>query len=168
MTDETASGRETVVFGAGCFWGVEDALRVLPGVVATRVGYAGGRVASPTYEQVCSGGTGHAEAVEVTFDPTATTLEKLLTYFWTHHAATGRDLGQYRSLVVCGPEQAAAVAAVRAEIDAAATNGEPVTTEVLVDVPFYEAEEYHQQYYDKQRELVREVRRRCDLTPLEE
>src|SRR6476659_8481414 len=99
MNNESVDRHEVIVLGAGCFWGVEDTLRVQPGVVATRVGYAGGSVANPTYDQVCRGGTGHAEVVEVRFDPAATSLDELLRYFWTDHVATGRNLGQYRSII---------------------------------------------------------------------
>jgi peptide-methionine (S)-S-oxide reductase len=156
------SGAETIVLGAGCFWGVEDALARQPGVLATRVGYAGGDVEAPTYEQVCAGGTGHAEAVEVRFDPSVTTLEELLRYFWQHHAATASYAGQYRSLVVCDRAQLPTVERVKADVEAASADG-PLATEVLADAPFYEAEEYHQQYYEKGREVARELRRRCEL-----
>jgi peptide-methionine (S)-S-oxide reductase len=154
---------ETIVLGAGCFWGVEDVLRQQPGVVSTRVGYAGGDAVDPSYEQVCGGATGHAEVVEVRFRPEETTLAELLRFFWAHHAATGRNVGQYRSLVVCSDDQLPTVRAVKAEVEA---TGDALTTEILVDAPFYEAEEYHQQYYEKGREVVREVRRQCGLPPL--
>jgi peptide-methionine (S)-S-oxide reductase len=152
----------SVILGAGCFWGVEDAIRLLPGVVSTRVGFAGGHLRAPSYEEVCQGGTGHAEVVEVRYDPTATTLEALLSYFWSHHVATGRNVGQYRSIVVCRADELAIVEAVRALVEAT-NGGDAVTTQVLVGSPFYEAEEYHQQYYEKGREVVREVRRQCGL-----
>jgi peptide-methionine (S)-S-oxide reductase len=164
MSTEKPNERDTIVFGAGCFWGVEDALRLLPGVVSTRVGYAGGTAPDPTYEQVCAGRTGHAEAVEVSFDRGATSLEDLLWYFWNHHVATGNNVGQYRSIVVCRPDQLATVHAIRTKFETT-TRGEIVTTEIVVDAPFYEAEEYHQQYYEKGRAVVREVRRRCGLPP---
>ncbi len=156
---------DVIILGAGCFWGVEDTLRLQPGVVATRVGYAGGDVPNPTYEQVCGGATGHAEVVEITYRPGDTSLEALLRFFWMHHVATGRNLGQYRSMVGCRAEQLPTVHAVRAEIEAMSPTGEAVTTDVVVGVPFYEAEEYHQQYYEKGRETVREVRRQCGLPP---
>ena len=152
----------SVILGAGCFWGVEDAIRLLPGVLSTRVGFTGGHAPAPTYEQVCHGGTGHAEAVQVRYDPTATTLEALLSFFWSHHVATGRNVGQYRSIVVCRADELTVVEGVRATVEAA-NRGEAVTTQILVEAPFYEAEEYHQQYYEKGREVVREVRRQCGL-----
>lgn len=155
---------EMIVLGAGCFWGVEDMLRIQPGVVATRVGYAGGTESNPSYERVCTGATGHAEVVEVRYRPGDVSLEALLRFFWMHHVATGRNLGQYRSIVIGREDQLAAIRAVRAEIEAMSP-GEPVTTEILAGAPFYEAEEYHQQYYEKGRETVREVRRRCGLPP---
>jgi peptide-methionine (S)-S-oxide reductase len=164
LLSKSMNNHESIVLGAGCFWGVEDALRLVPGVVSTRVGYTGGGVAEPTYEQVCGGGTGHAEAVEVTFDPTATTLEDVLWYFWNHHVATGHNVGQYRSIIVCDADQLARVHAIRTEFETM-TRGEVVTTQILTRVPFYEAEEYHQQYYEKGREVVREVRRQCGLPP---
>jgi peptide-methionine (S)-S-oxide reductase len=157
--------QDVIILGAGCFWGVEDSLRIQPGVVSTRAGYAGGHVSNPTYEQVCSGSTGHAEAVEVTFDPTRTSLDELLEFFWTHHVATGRNIGQYRSLVVCSPDQAQTVERLKARIAAMLPPGEAITTQILIDAPFYSAEVYHQQYYEKGREVVREVRRQCGLPP---
>lgn len=163
MHDELVSARETIVLGAGCFWGVEDVLRARPGVVSTRVGYTGGGVPDPTYERVCSGTTGHAEAVEVVFDPSAIALDDLLRFFWSHHVATGSNRGQYRSIVGCDASQRAAVEAAKADVEA--STGEPVTTEIVVGAPFYEAEDYHQQYYEKGRDAVREVRRQSGLPP---
>ena len=165
MTSESANRDEVIVLGAGCFWGVEDILRQQPGVVSTRVGYAGGHVPAPTYEQVCSGSTGHAEVVEVRFRQAETTLDAVLKFFWSHHSATGPNLGQYRSVVICSRHQLDTVRAVKDELDAARADGDVLATQILVDVPFYDAEEYHQQYYEKGREVVREVRRQCGLPP---
>jgi methionine-S-sulfoxide reductase len=150
---------ERILFGAGCFWGVEDAFRGLDGVVATRVGFAGGTVEAPTYRQVCDGDTGHAEVVEVEFDPERVALAALLDYFWSQHDASRAGGGQYRSIVVCAtPEQEAVVAAVRARM------GRTIRTEVRTGSPFYEAEAYHQQYFEKQRERASElVQRAADL-----
>jgi methionine-S-sulfoxide reductase len=136
MSTNTPQQNASVILGAGCFWGVEDAIRLLPGVVSTRVGFTGGHVQAPTYEQVCHGGTGHAEAVEVRYDPAATTLEALLSFFWSHHVATGRNVGQYRSIVVCRADELAIVEAVRASVETT-NGGEAVTTQVLVEAPFY-------------------------------
>ena len=166
MTSDQAPNEEVIVLGAGCFWGVEDTLRQQPGVVSTRVGYAGGQLPHPTYEQVCSGSTGHAEVVELRFRPSETTLAAVLRFFWSHHIATGPNLGQYRSVVICSDHQLDVVRSVKAELDAARTSGEPLATQILVGALFYEAEEYHQQYYEKGREVVREVRRQCGLPPL--
>lgn len=139
---------ESATFGAGCFWGVEAAFRALPGVVSTRVGYAGGTVANPTYEQVCSRATGHTEAVEVTFDPTRISYEELLTVFFRIHDPAERSKLQYRSVIFFHtPAQHAQALAALARV-AQRSNTHPVTT-VLPAPTFYPAEEYHQQYYQK-------------------
>src|SRR4051794_39046451 len=93
------------LFGAGCFWGVEDGFRRLPGVMATRVGFAGGSTQAPSYEDVCTGATGHAEVVEVEFDASTVTFAELLDYFFQHHDATQRGASQYRSLIVCTSQE---------------------------------------------------------------
>jgi peptide-methionine (S)-S-oxide reductase len=148
MTKETQLEKAT--FGAGCFWGVEAAFRQIPGVVATRVGYTGGHTANPTYEAVCSHTTGHAEAVEVTFDPTRASYEQLLDVFWTKHNPTtkdrqGLDIGsQYRSAIFFhSPEQQAAAERTKEEQQAKLHWPRKIVTE------FYEAEDYHQQYLEK-------------------
>ena len=146
---------EKATFGAGCFWGVEAAFRQIPGVAATRVGYTGGHVENPTYELVCSHSTGHAEAVEVTYDPERVSYDDLLRVFWEHHDPTqgmrqGNDVGtQYRSTVfTTSPEQlAAAQASAAAYQPALAASGYgTITTEIAPAGPFYYAEGYHQQY----------------------
>jgi peptide-methionine (S)-S-oxide reductase len=143
-------------FGAGCFWGVEAAFRQLPGVVATRVGYTGGNVPNPTYELVCSHGTGHAEAVEVTFDPTRVSYEDLLNVFWTSHNPTtrdrqGLDIGsQYRSAIFFhSPDQQAAAERTKEEQQAKLRWPKKIVTEIAPAPEFYEAEDYHQQYLEK-------------------
>ena len=141
-------------FGAGCFWGVEAAFRRTQGVTGTRVGYAGGPVDNPTYEQVCSDTTGHAEVVEVTYDDTHVPYEQLLAIFWLEHDPTqldrqGPDVGsQYRSAIFAhDPEQRAAAEASR---DAAqARFSRPVVTQIEDAPPFWEAEDYHQRYLEK-------------------
>ncbi|MFL5846189.1 MAG: peptide-methionine (S)-S-oxide reductase MsrA [Solirubrobacteraceae bacterium] len=151
-------GYETAVFGLGCFWGAERLFWQLPGVYTTAVGYAGGVTPNPTYEETCSGSTGHTEAVLVVFDPEQITYEQLLKTFWEGHNPTqgmrqGNDMGtQYRSAIyTTTPEQAAAVETSRAaygEQLRAAGYGE-ITTEVAEAGPFYYAEPYHQQYLEK-------------------
>lgn len=145
---------EKATFAAGCFWGVESAFRRVPGVASARVGYTGGLTDAPTYEQVCTDRTGHAEAVEVEFDPATVTFDQLLEVFWTIHDPTqknrqGPDVGtQYRSAVfVHGDEQE--VAARRSLAQAQARFPRPIATDVSPAGPFWEAEEYHQRYYDK-------------------
>ena len=155
---------ERAVFGAGCFWGVEEAFRQLPGVVATRAGFAGGDVEAPTYKQVCEGWTGHAEVVEVRFDPERVSYTELLRFFWSQHDPTHESWGQYRSVVVCQDEgQLATARAVRSELEAAGRFAKPIATELLLSAPFYEAEEYHQQYYAKRERAERELKQRCGI-----
>jgi peptide-methionine (S)-S-oxide reductase len=142
------------MFGAGCFWGVEAAFRRTQGVTGTKVGYAGGGVDNPTYEQVCSDTTGHAEVVEVTYDPEQVPYEQLLTIFWLEHDPTqlnrqGPDVGsQYRSVIfVHDEEQRAAAEASREAVQARFTR--PVVTQIEDAPPFWEAEDYHQRYLEK-------------------
>jgi len=144
----------TVVFAAGCFWGVEAAFREIPGVTATTVGYTGGTVANPSYKQVCSGRTGHAEAVQVEFDPALVTYERLLDAFWQSHDPTtlnrqGWDIGsQYRSAIFFqdAAQQAAATASLNAH---QGDRRKPIVTEITPASAFYPAEDYHQQYLEK-------------------
>jgi peptide-methionine (S)-S-oxide reductase len=150
---------ERALFAAGCFWGVEDAFRHVTGVTEVRSGYSGGHTENPTYEEVCSGTTGHAETVEVTYDPQLVSYEDLLRVFFTVHDAgqknrQGPDVGeQYRSAVFyTGEEQRAAAERAAAEVDA--TGGPrkmsgPVQTEITPAGPFYPAEDYHQRYFEK-------------------
>ena len=147
-------GHALAAFAAGCFWGVEDGFRKVPGVTATAVGYAGGRTTAPTYEAVCEHGTGHAETVLVEFDPSVVSYEKLLRVFFAIHDPTqvnrqGPDVGdQYRSAVFTfSPEQAAAVRATIA--DEEPKQGGKIATEVTPMPPFWKAEDYHQQYSEK-------------------
>ena len=141
-------------FGGGCFWGVEAAFRRLDGVTATRVGYAGGRVESPSYQQVCYEDTGHAEVVEVTYDDEKTPYEQLLAVFWAEHDATqlrrqGRDVGdQYRS-VIFAHDEAQRIAAKDSVERVQARLSKLVVTSIEDAPPFWEAEDYHQQYLEK-------------------
>ena len=144
----------TATFGAGCFWGVEAAFRRLDGVVGTRVGYAGGLVDNPTYEQVCYDKTGHAEVVEVTYDDEKIPYEQLLATFWAEHDPTqlnrqGPDVGeQYRSVIFMhDAEQRAAAEASRERVQARLSR--PVVTQIEDAPLFWEAEDYHQHYLEK-------------------
>ena len=141
-------------FAAGCFWGVEETFRNLPGVISTAVGYEGGALENPTYEDVCTDRTGHAEAVEVDYDPEKIGYQQLLDTFWANHDPTtrnrqGPDVGtQYRSVIFYHtPEQESAA---RASIESAqARFRKPIVTEVVPASTFYRAEDYHQQYLAK-------------------
>jgi peptide-methionine (S)-S-oxide reductase len=146
---------QKATFAAGCFWGVEAAFRRIPGVTATRVGYTGGHTEDPSYYDVCSDTTGHAEAVEVEFDPEQVSYDELLAVFFANHDPTtpnrqGPDVGsQYRSAVFFhSPEQEEAALKTKAAIQAGLPMG--VVTEVVPAQTFYEAEDYHQQYFEKQ------------------
>jgi peptide-methionine (S)-S-oxide reductase len=151
-------GTRTAVFGMGCFWGAERLFWQTPGVVSTAVGYAGGMTPNPTYEETCTGRTGHTEAVLVVYDPRRVSYEELLKVFWEGHDPTqgmrqGNDVGtQYRSAIYTdGDEQAAAAAASRERYQHALSErgkGE-ITTEIAPAGPFYYAEDYHQQYLHK-------------------
>jgi peptide-methionine (S)-S-oxide reductase len=151
---------EQAIFGMGCFWGAERLFWQSPGVARTAVGYAGGVDEDPTYEQVCTGRTGHAEVVLVEFDPIQTSYEDLLRVFWEGHDPTqgmrqGNDVGsQYRSLILCTSDEQlrqaeASRAAYQQKLSTAGYG--PITTEILPlgDRPFYRAEEYHQRYLEK-------------------
>ncbi|MEQ9328562.1 MAG: peptide-methionine (S)-S-oxide reductase MsrA [Rhodospirillales bacterium] len=149
---------EKATFAAGCFWGVEETFRTTPGVTATRVGYVGGSKDEPTYEEVCSGRTGHAEAVEVEYDPDAVSYEELLETFWSAHDPTqvnrqGPDVGtQYRSAIF--PQDDDQKAAAERSISALNGSGRfrrPVATRIEPASTFWEAEDYHQQYVMKKR-----------------
>lgn len=143
-------------FAAGCFWGVEAAFRQLSGVTSTAVGYTGGQTPNPTYEQVCTDRTGHAEAVEVEYDPARVTYEQLLGAFWQLHDPTqlnrqGPDHGsQYRSAIFYHtPEQQAAAEASRAQLAESGKFKRPIVTQIVPAGEFHRAEEYHQQYLEK-------------------
>ena len=147
---------EKATFGAGCFWGVEAVFRQTKGVKDAIVGYAGGTTENPTYEDVCSDETGHAEVVEVTFDPAEVSFEQLLDVFWRNHDPTtrnrqGPDVGsQYRSVVFYhSPAQKAAAEAKRAELENSGRFRRPIVTQIEPAPTFYRAEEYHQQYLAK-------------------
>jgi len=147
---------EKATFGAGCFWHVEEMFRQTPGVVATRVGYMGGTKKNPTYEEVCSHTTGHAEVVEVAFDPSRISYDELLRLFWEGHDPTqlnrqGPDVGNnYRSVIFYHtPEQAALARASLAREEASGRHRRPIVTEIIPAAVFWRAEEYHQQHVAK-------------------
>ena len=147
---------QRAMFAAGCFWGVEAAFREVEGVTSTAVGYSGGHTVNPTYSDVCSGATGHAETVEVTYDSSRVTFEALLKVFWEIHDPTtlnrqGPDVGeQYRSAIFyLTTEQEAAARASREELQRSGQYKRDVVTEITPASTFYRAEEYHQQYFEK-------------------
>lgn len=150
------AGTRLATFGAGCFWGVEQILSRQPGVVGTAVGYMGGRIERPTYEQVCTDTTEHAEVVQVTWDPLKTTYEALIDVFWHLHDPTqvdrqGPDVGrQYRSAVYTHDEEQLAIARrTRDAIDASKALRKPVATEIASATTFWKGEGYHQRYFDR-------------------
>ncbi len=147
---------EKATFGAGCFWGIEASFRKIEGVASTTVGYAGGSFKDPTYKDVCSGKTGHAEVVQVEFDPSKVSYEELLRVFWNIHDPTtlnrqGPDIGtQYRSAVFFhNPEQEAAAAASKQKLQSSGRYQKSIETEITPASEFYRAEDYHQQYFEK-------------------
>jgi peptide-methionine (S)-S-oxide reductase len=147
---------EKAMFGAGCFWGVEATFREVPGVVNTTVGYAGGHTKNPTYEEVCTDLTGHAEVVLVEYDPEKVSYEQLLEVFWNCHDPTqlnrqGPDVGtQYRSVIFAfTPEQREAAEASRERLERSGRFSRPIVTQILPAPEFYPAEEYHQRYLEK-------------------
>ena len=150
------TGLAQASFGAGCFWGVEATFREIPGVKETAVGYQGGKTKNPTYEDVCSHGTGHAEVVHVEYDPSEVTYLKLLEVFWENHDPTtpnrqGPDVGdQYRSVIFYyTPEQKQTAETLKARLESAHRFKRPIVTQIVAAPEFYRAEEYHQRYLEK-------------------
>jgi len=147
---------EKATFAAGCFWGVEAAFRQVPGVLDAAVGYSGGAFPNPTYEDVCTGRTGHAESVQVEFDPARVSYDQLLDVFWENHDPTtlnrqGPDVGtQYRSVIfVEGPEQEKAAKESKERLEKSGRYRRPIVTEIAPAQPFWRAEDYHQRYLEK-------------------
>src|SRR5213592_3028132 len=150
------SKHETAILAGGCFWGMEEIIRKIPGVIKTTVGYSGGTTANPTYEEVCTGGTGHAEAIQVEFDSARMSYESLLDYFFRMHDPTTldrqhNDVGtQYRSAIFYHDEEQRRVAErVKAEVVRAGKWKGKIVTEIVPAGPFWEAEDYHQKYLEK-------------------
>jgi peptide-methionine (S)-S-oxide reductase len=147
---------ELATFGAGCFWGVEVTFRNVPGVTDALVGYLGGTMANPTYRDVCTGRTGHAEVVQVKYDPAEVSYDKLLDVFWENHDPTtfnrqGPDVGtQYRSAIFYhSPDQKRAAEESKASLEASGRFRRPIVTEITEASAFYPAEDYHQRYLEK-------------------
>jgi peptide-methionine (S)-S-oxide reductase len=143
-------------FGAGCFWGVETAFRRIPGVIDVAVGYTGGTLEDPSYQDVCTGRTGHAEAVLVDFDPAKVSYQQLLDVFWSSHDPTqlnrqGPDVGtQYRSVIFYhDEEQLAQAEQSKTKLESSGRFRRPIATQIVPAAPFYRAEEYHQRYLEK-------------------
>jgi peptide-methionine (S)-S-oxide reductase len=154
--EKTKNRLELATFGAGCFWGVEETFRTLKGVVKTEVGYTGGTVKNPNYEEVCTDKTGHAEAVQVTFDPKLISYKKLLEIFWNNHNPTtinrqGPDVGsQYRSAIFYhSEEQKKQAEESKKELENSGKWKSPIVTSIEPAKTFYKAEEYHQKYLMK-------------------
>jgi peptide-methionine (S)-S-oxide reductase len=145
---------DSIVLGGGCFWCLDASYKLLPGVTHVTCGYSGGTLANPTYEQVCTEETGHAEVVKIDFDPAVAPLDRILSYFWQVHDPTqvggqGHDMGsQYRSIILySSPEQK--VAAEKSRAQAQKSRGDPITTEIVPLARFWPAEGYHQDYFAK-------------------
>ena len=148
--------REKATFGAGCFWGVEETFRTIEGVTETAVGFMGGTTKNPTYKDVCTDRTGHAEVVHLEFDPAVVSYDRLLEVFWENHDPTtpnrqGVDVGsQYRSVIFFHtPQQEATAKASRDRLKESGRLRRPIVTEIIPAAPFYKAEEYHQRYLEK-------------------
>lgn len=149
---------EVATFGMGCFWGAERVFSRVEGVLSTEVGYAGGNYENPTYRDVCTGKTGHAEVVRVFYDPDRVTYEQLLEVFWENHDPTtpnrqGPDVGsQYRSVIFYhSPEQREAALKMKSRLESSGRFAKPIVTEIAPAAKFYRAEEYHQKYFDRHR-----------------
>lgn len=147
---------EKATFAAGCFWGVESAFRQIDGVLDAQVGYTGGKTVNPTYKEVCTGTTGHAEALEITFDPDKVSYRTLVGFFFKMHDPTqvnrqGPDFGtQYRSAIFYhSPEQKTVAEQVKTELGGSGKYKKALATQIVPAAPFYRAEEYHQRYFEK-------------------
>ena len=145
---------DSIVLGGGCFWCLDASYKLLPGVTHVTCGYSGGTLANPTYEQVCTEETGHAEVVKIDYDPSVASLERILGYFWQVHDPTqvggqGRDMGsQYRSIILYS-DPAQKAAAEKSRTEAQKSHSDPITTEIVPLSKFWPAEDYHQDYFAK-------------------
>jgi peptide-methionine (S)-S-oxide reductase len=154
LSNRELEGLQRATFAAGCFWGIEASFREIEGVVYTTVGYTGGTAVDPSYEQVCTGTTGHAESVEVWFDPSVVSYDELLATFWAIHDPTslnrqGWDFGtQYRSAIYFDDAEQE-LAAITSREKRQKSVSRPIVTEIVAAGPFYAAEDYHQQYFEK-------------------
>jgi len=158
MTDESTAGQnglQIATFGSGCFWCTEAIFQQVEGVIKAESGYAGGKVKNPTYKEVCSGLTGHAEVIQITYDPSKVSFEELLEFFWKSHDPTtlnkqGADVGtQYRSAIFYHSEEQKKLAeAYKNKLDASGAFDKPIVTEISPFTEFYKAEDYHQNYYN--------------------
>lgn len=148
---------KSIIFGAGCFWGVEEEFRRMPGVQSTSVGYAGGNTEQPTYEQVCTGVTGHAEVVQVNYDPQRISLSELLRKFWKIHTPSRESsTGQYRSIIFYTTvSQKSEILAAKESLAKSGRFPNGIFTQILPAPPFYAAEERHQQYHAKREQRLR-------------
>ncbi|MHA2008297.1 MAG: peptide-methionine (S)-S-oxide reductase MsrA [Promethearchaeota archaeon] len=151
---------QKAIFAAGCFWGVEEKFKKVEGVISTRVGYTGGHFKKPTYRDVCSHRTGHAEAIEITFDPSKVSYDKLLQVFWSIHDPTtlnrqGPDVGtQYRSAIFyINSEQKEKAEFSKSKLEESKRFKAPIVTQIVPASDFWKAEEYHQQYIEKRSKL---------------
>lgn len=165
-----ATKLEKATYGAGCFWGVEYQYAKIPGVLSAVSGYAGGKTLNPTYEDICSHTTGHAEVIEVTFDPAKVSYQTLTEYFFRMHDCTqvdrqGPDIGdQYRSVIFFhSPEQQKVAEAIKAKLTADKVYAKPIATKIVTAPKFWRAEEYHQRYYQ-----LRRKQPYCHLVPFAE
>ncbi|MDE3074336.1 MAG: peptide-methionine (S)-S-oxide reductase MsrA [Chloroflexota bacterium] len=156
MAEQSHDRADVALFAGGCFWGVEDVFRHVKGVIKTSVGYSGGQAAQPSYKQVCSGTTGHAETVRVEFDPAQASYRQLLDAFWENHDPTtpnrqGLDVGtQYRSAIFyLNDQQKREAEESKARLAASGRYGRPIVTEITPASEFWMAEDYHQQYFEK-------------------
>jgi peptide-methionine (S)-S-oxide reductase len=159
MTNNTNSGQtETATFGGGCFWCTEAIFKSLKGVESVESGYSGGKLKNPTYKEVCSGENGHAEVIQINFNPDVVSFNELLEVFWKTHDPTtlnrqGADVGtQYRSVIFChSPEQKETTEKLKGELNSQNVFGKPIVTEIAMFDQFYKAESYHQDYFANNR-----------------
>ncbi|MFY9223455.1 MAG: peptide-methionine (S)-S-oxide reductase MsrA [Blastocatellia bacterium] len=143
---------EKIILGAGCFWGVEDLFRQVLGIVSTCVGYSGGFLENPSYEDVCNGRSGHTEVIEIKYDTTQISLQEILNLFWDNHNPTYKNKAQYKSVIFYfTPEQKNLAENLKEQLAKSQKYNNEIRTDILPAQTFYKAEEYHQKYYEKQK-----------------